>query len=288
MKILLTGACGALGRAVRRVAGGAHQFVLFDLAEQVQKEGGICASVTDRDAVERAMAGCDAVIHTAAMHGGFRGKRSNAEFIYTNVVGAEHLFEAALKHGTKRLAMASSMEVLVGGEWTCYGTAELDESFPPRPDWIYPVSKYQVEILGHFYARYHGLEVVQLRYMAFDDTPFEKLGLALLSRYMTADDVARATLLAATVPGIRDEVLNIGPETPLVQRDTHEAMTDPWPVLERYWPGCSAVLKKHGLQPNFAHFWPVTQIDRAKRVLGWQPRDTFEKFLSQFGWRRDA
>jgi nucleoside-diphosphate-sugar epimerase len=114
----------------------------------------------------------------------------------------------------------------------------------------------------------------------------EKLGIALLNRYLTADDAARATLLAATAPGIRDEVFNIGPETPLTQRDTQEAMTDPAAVLERHWPGSVALLQKHGITPTFGNFWPVTRIDRAKRVLGWQPRDTFEKYLAQLGWRK--
>jgi nucleoside-diphosphate-sugar epimerase len=289
MKILITGACGVLGRAVRRVAaaaGDGHTFVLFDQAEQVTRDAGICGSITDHDLVQRAAEGCDAIIHTAAMHGAFRNKRSNADFIHTNVIGAEYLFEAALKHGIKRLAFASTMEVLVGLEWNCFGTAELDETFNPRPDWIYPVSKYQVEILGHFYARYHGFEVVQLRYMAFDDAPWEKLGLGLLNRYISADDVGRATLAAATKSGLRDEVLNIGPETPLTQRDTNEAMTDPAKPIERHWPGAMAILQKHALAPTLANFWPITRIERAKRVLDWQPQDTFEKFLDHLGWRR--
>ena len=286
MKILLTGACGCLGRAVRAAAGGKHEFVLLDQSPDVERAGGLRGSVTDADLVRRAAEGCDAIIHTAAMHGGTRGRESNAEFIKTNVVGAENLFDAALRAGAKRLAMASSMEVLVGGDWLCFGTAELDETFLPRPDWIYPVTKYQVEILGHFYARYHGLEVVQLRYMAFDDTPWEKLGLGLLSRNVSAADVGRATLSAATKPGLRDEVLNIGPDTPLTQRDINDAMTDPAKVLERYWPGSMAMLAKHGITPSFANFWPVTRIDRAKRVLDWQPQDTIEKYLHHLGWRR--
>ena len=68
----------------------------------------------------------------------------------------------------------------------------------------------------------------------------------------------------------------------------HEAMTDPWAVLEKHWPGSAAVLKARNIEPNFANFWPVTRIDRAKRVLGWQPRDTFERYLQQLGWRRTS
>jgi nucleoside-diphosphate-sugar epimerase len=288
VKILLTGACGVLGRGVRRVAGDAHRFVLFDQAPEVeQADGGIRATITDRDAIRRAAEGCDAIIHLAAMHGAFFGKTSDAEFITTNVVGAAHLFEAAMQFQIPRVVMASTMEVLIGRNWGGYGTTVLDETLPPRPDWIYPVTKFQVETLGHLYAQKHGLQVVQLRYMAFDDVPFEKLGLALLSRYLSVEDAARATLLAATKSGLRDDVFHIGPDTPFVQSDLNDAMHDPGMVLERYWPGCGEVLRRANLVPEFSHFWPVTRTEHAWRVLGWQPQDTFEKFLHQLGWRRE-
>lgn len=289
MRVLLTGACGTLGRAIRRLdESQEHTFALLDTAEQVVADGGMRASITDRDAVHRAVNGCDVIIHTAAMHGAFGGKASNAEFIATNVLGAEHLFDAALKHGVKRLVMASSMEVLIGRGWDAYGTATLDETLPPRPDWIYPVTKHQVEILGSFYAQQHGLEVAQLRYMGFSDAPVRKLGLTLLSRCFSATDAARATLLAAARPGLRDEILNIGPETPLTQRDTNDAQTDPSAVLERYWPGSTEVLRRREIPLRPDLFWPVTRIDRAKRVLDWRPQDTFECFLCELGWRRPS
>ena len=99
MRILITGACGCLGRAVRRVAGPEHRFVLMDVVEQVERDGGIRASVTDEQAVRRAVVGCDAIIHTAAMHGGHRDTATKAQYIATNVIGAENLFDAAVKEG---------------------------------------------------------------------------------------------------------------------------------------------------------------------------------------------
>jgi nucleoside-diphosphate-sugar epimerase len=286
MKILLTGASGALGRAVRRVANGADEFVLLDTAPGVTRDGGICASITDADAVRRAAQGCDCIIHTAAMHGGWKDKASNAQFLQTNILGAEALFQAALQHGIRRLVFSSTMEVYVGFDWRGYGNAMLDESLPPRPNWIYPTSKLMVEQLGSMYARSHGLEVVQLRYMAFGDAPLKDLGLSLLCRYLTADDVARANLLAATTPGLSDEALNIGPETPLTQADVFDAQRDPWAVLERHWPGCSPVVRQLGLEPSPELFWPVTRIDRARTVLGWRPESSFGAFLKLHGWGR--
>lgn len=280
MKILLTGACGTLGRAVRSAAAGRYDLVLLDIAEDVEKSGGIRAGMTDRDAILRAAEGCDAIIHTAAMHGGFRNKASNEQFILTNVVGTEYLFQAAMEHGIKRLVISSTMEILIGLDWGAYGTAVLDETMPPRPDWIYPVTKLMVEQLGSYHSRHHGLEVVQLRYMAFDNQPIEKLGFWLLARYVTVNDAARVNLLAATIPGLVNEVFHIGPDTPLVQQDINQAMSDPWPVLERHWPGSVDLLKKHNMTPAARYFFPVTRIDRARQALSWHPESSFGAFLA--------
>lgn len=284
MRILLTGACGSLGRAIRKVGATNHTFSLFDTAPEVEGLGGICANITDRDAVMTAAQGCGAIIHTAAMHGAFYQKAPNADFIETNVLGTERLFSVAIQNGIRRIVISGTMEILIGKLWDRYGTALLDETLPPRPDWIYPVSKLLIEQLGQFYTRQKQLELVHLRYMGFGYIPPEKVNLDLLARYLDADDVARANLLAAGLPNVEDEVIHIGPDTPLTQGDIQTALNDPWSVLEKYWPGSSAVIKRLGLTPRGDHFWPVTRIDKAKNVLGWQPRVTFESWLRSQGW----
>lgn len=284
MRVLLTGACGVLGKAIRRVGAEAHDFVLLDLAERVEVEGGIRGSFADEDVLMRAAEGCDAIIHTAAMHAGWTGRVADEDFINTNVGGAAKLFRVAMKYGIKRIVCSSTMEILVGHDWLSHGTCVLDETFKPRPETIYPVSKYQVETLGSYYAQMHGLEIVQLRYMSFGDGPLEGWGHRLAAQYIHHDDVAELNLLAMTKPGIKDEVFNVGPDTPLTQRDIHQGFTEPWAVLEKYWPGCREVLEGRGKEPGPNWFFPVTRIDRAKSILGWQPRHTFGWYLRTLGW----
>ncbi len=307
MKILLTGACGMLGRGIRRCCSGEHELVLFDTSEAVVQLGGIRASVTDTEAVEDAARGCDAIIHTAAMHGGSYGKASNAQFLQVNVLGAENIFQAALRHGIRRLVLSSTLEVLIGWTGGAYGNAVLEESLAPRPDWIYPVSKVMVEQLSAFYAVHHGLEVVNLRYCGLHEKPLEELGFGLLARQLPATDAARANLLAATRPGLRNEVFNIAPDTPLTQQDSNEAALlavmrpqlhgaelaaeqakNLWTILERHWPGCGAVLRAHGLEPQPEFFWRVTRIDKAKLTLGWQPVSDLRKVLKESGLARGS
>src|SRR5215207_5672877 len=137
MKILLTGACGLVGRAIMRCAGDMHDFVPLDISADVNGlPGGIHARITDRHAVLRAAKDCDAIIHTAAMHGTSKGEASNQEFIATNVIGAENLFEASVTHGIRRLVISSTLEVLCGGNWDAWGRTVYDEKLAPRPDWI--------------------------------------------------------------------------------------------------------------------------------------------------------
>ena len=63
MRILLTGAAGRLGRAVRRVGAGTHEFVCVDVEtrDDPQVHRG---TFTDLDLMRELMAGCDALIET--------------------------------------------------------------------------------------------------------------------------------------------------------------------------------------------------------------------------------
>jgi UDP-glucose 4-epimerase len=258
----------------------------MDVVEDVKQfDCGICASFTDETAVFDAADGCDAIIHTAAMHGASFCKATNAQFIATNVLGSENLFQAALKFDIPRLVMSSTMEVLLGRTWDAYGTALLREDMTPRPDWIYPLTKLQVEQMSEFYARVYGLETIDLRYMGFDDRPIEQLSFDLLARGLTVKDAAISNLLAATTPGLKNEILHIGPDTVLTQDDTNQALRgDTWSVLERHWPGSEMLLKQKDLQPHTNHFWPVVPVDRAKNILNWKPESKFDVFLHSLGW----
>ena len=284
MKFLLTGACGLVGTAIRRACEGVHEIVSVDTSGDVASISGVQANVTDLDAMKRAALDCDAIIHTAAMHGGHLKNASHQEFIQTNVAGAENLFEAAREHGIRRLVMSSTLDILCGIDWSASGITVYDDCTPPRPDTIYSVTKLMAEELGHFYARQHGLEVIQLRYVYVRGIPMQKIGLGLLARSIADSDVAQANVLAATTPGLKDHVFLIGPETPLDLKDVMQALSEPWAVLERHWPGCRQVLEAHDLAPRASNFWPVCRIDQARRFLGWEPKVTFERFLKQLGW----
>ena len=61
--------------------------------------------------------GCDAVIHTAALHGGNRETHTPRQFTEVNVLGLQGMLELAVKLGVRRFVFSSTMEVVIGRTW---------------------------------------------------------------------------------------------------------------------------------------------------------------------------
>lgn len=287
MRILLTGASGRLGKHIRALAGDEHEFVCMDVAPEVKSLGGICANVTDRDAVFEAARDCDAVIHTAAMHAAFPDAPFS-DFAEVNIIGTENVLAAAAERGAKRVIFSSTLEIMVGRHIAPrFGTSVIDENMPVLPDWNYSITKAQAEEVCRMYARNGKVESVILRYGDFcqpDDVA--QIGLGLLTIAHTPGDAARANLLALQTPSLRNELFHIGPDTPLNQRDVNEALIDPWPVLERHWPGCSDVLRsKEQVLKSMRTWRGVIRIDKAALILGYKPVSRFETYLESLGWQ---
>lgn len=283
VRTLLTGAAGRLGRAIREVGGDRCEWVCVDVDPQ-DDPSIVKGSYTDADLMRELLAGCQAVVHTALVPGGHQSKLTPPQYVEIMVGGLVTLLELCRETDVKRFVFSSSMEVIVGRDWLASGMAIVDERTVPNPDWCYPLCKLMGEQAGSHYHIVHGLEFVALRYMSFGSDRYYSA--ALLARALMTRDAARANLLAATAPKIGCEVLHIGPETPLVQKDILQAQTDPAAVVDRYWPGASAALRAGGAKLKPTDFWPVTRIDRARRVLGWRPEVTFESYLESLDWKR--
>ena len=112
--VLLTGAAGFLGRHVARelLAAGAEVRALSRRAETdrvlaVLGPTPVRGDVTDPDSLRRAMAGVDAVFHTAADTNTWRPH--NDAQTRTNVGGAQHLVKAARDAGVSAFVHTSSV-----------------------------------------------------------------------------------------------------------------------------------------------------------------------------------
>jgi nucleoside-diphosphate-sugar epimerase len=163
-KVLITGAAGLLGRAVVRELAGRCGLVGLDLWAGKAPITWHAGDVTDAAAVHRAMAGCDAVLHLAAMPNIWSGP--GERIMRVNVMGTWQVLAAAEAAGVRRVVLCSSDSV-VGftvreGRMLPPLHLPIDLGHPLRPTEPYGLSKLLGEETGRSFAN-RGLEVVVLR-----------------------------------------------------------------------------------------------------------------------------
>ena len=145
VKVLVTGGGGFLGRAIaRRLLDRGDAVRSLTRSPQPELAAwGVevhTGDVGDAEAVRRAVAGVDAVVHTAALAASWGPREA---FERTNVAGTRHVVEACRAEGVRRLVHTSTPSVVHAG-----GSIEGgDESLPiaERFDAAYPETKARAE-----------------------------------------------------------------------------------------------------------------------------------------------
>ena len=283
MRVLVTGAGGNLGRATipaLREAG--HQPVAFDFRPIRTDADFVQGDVRVADDVARAMNGCEAVVHAAALHGIHLAHWPPHEFFSINVDGSFTVFEAARAVGVERFVLASTMGVYGESlEATAGSWAWVHEDLPTLPKDVYGVSKVLAEELGRFYVRIGAMRVVALRFGMYVPATFEHYGFRLLFGGVDERDVARSVLLALEhAPPHGFDAFDIMADTPFVPEDARAMNDDPLAVIESYWPGSIELFEQRRVDARsfiWARFlWPV---DKAKAELGYRPAWGFDTFL---------
>jgi uronate dehydrogenase len=162
-RILITGAAGKIGNALRQYLRGNYSLIrLADIASLGSTTAGEELATTDiRDmaALEKAMVGIDCVVHLA----GVPEEAAWDQVLPLNIEGCYNVFEAARRCGVKRVIFASSNHAVGFQRRERF----IDNTVDPRPDSRYGVSKVFGEALGRLYADKYGLSVACLRIGTF-------------------------------------------------------------------------------------------------------------------------
>ena len=191
--LLLTGAAGGLGRVLReRLKADCDLLRLSDIADLGAAGPGeelVPGDLADAAAVDRMVAGVQAIVHLGAysVEGPFQ------PILQANIVGAYNVYEAARRHGVKRIVFASSNHVT-----GFYRQSEtIDASQPPRPDGIYGLSKAFGEDLSRLYFDRYGIETACLRIGSSYPEPKDR---RMLATWLSYDDLHRLVSACLATP----------------------------------------------------------------------------------------
>ena len=156
MKILITGAAGAVGRVLVNGLKDRYQLRGFDREPLPDLDDSIVGELTDFEAVAKATEGVEAVVHLA---GNPNGSASWEEILNSNIIGTYNLFVAARQNEVRRVVFASRAGLLASYPEEITRTVGM----MPRPESYYSISKVFGENLGYLYATKHGMECVSVR-----------------------------------------------------------------------------------------------------------------------------
>ena len=191
--LLLTGAAGGLGIALReRLKANCDVLRLsdrLDFGAAGANEEVVLADLADADAVSAMVQGVDAIIHL----GGVSVEGPFQPILQANILGVYNLYEAARKHGVKRVLFASSNHVT--GFYRQSETISAKE--PARPDGMYGVSKAFGEDLSRFYFDRYGIETACVRIGSSFPEPRDR---RMLASWLSFDDLHRLITACLTTP----------------------------------------------------------------------------------------
>ena len=171
-RILITGAAGLVGSALRRHLRDRYEFRLLfhrnvpkvDPMDQV-----VVADVANLECMIEAGEGVDAIVHLGIAVAGRGTPRTlyNQMIFDTNLKGTYNVFESARINKVSKVLFASTNHVTGFYE----KEASISSSdLPVRPDSMYGVSKAYGEAMGRYYFDQYGISCYCLRIANFPNT----------------------------------------------------------------------------------------------------------------------
>ena len=277
MRIVVTGGSGKGGAwVVRELRERGHDVLNVD-ARHDGSAFGLCllADLTDLGQTQDALSGAEAVVHFAVIPA--PELRPEGETFRNNAMSTYNVFAATVAHGVRRVVWASSETVLGLPFDTPPLFAPIDETIEPRPESSYALSKLVGETMAAQFARRTGTTFVGLRISNIMEPPdytlfptyWEDARLRMwnLWGYVDARDVAAAARLGLEADVDGAEVCIVAASDTVMTRPSADLMAEVFPTvpLRRPVSGRETLLS----------------IDRARRVLGYEPAHRWEDHVSR-------
>jgi nucleoside-diphosphate-sugar epimerase len=287
-RICVTGATGKAGRAtVRELRAAGYDVLATDavLGADDVAAGVLRADLTDYGQATEVLRGVDGVVHLANIPA--PGRTTPAVTFNDNVAMNFNVFHAAAALGLTRVVWASSETTLglpfghgaeqVPGAPGALRYAPVDEDHFPLPATSYGLSKVVSETIAEQIARWSGIGFVGLRisnimephdYQRFPsywpDSHARKWN---LWGYVDVRDVAAACRLGleADVTGSLNVI--IAAADTVMNRPSRDVLAEVFPDLP--------------LTREIGEFDTLLAIDRAKRLLGYEPRHSWRDELAR-------
>lgn len=271
MRIAITGVSGGVGRAIEALAlERGHVVVGIDRVVPHERRDGagfVQADMSEYEKLVDAFAGCDAVVHMAAIPSP-RGGDPDHTIHNNNVVGSYNALRAAAEHGITRVCQASSVNA-IGHAYSRnprYDYFPLDEEHPNYSEEPYSLSKWICEQQADAFARrYEDMRIASMRFhwvvpdrasaarhFTADGPNVEKH----LWAYTRTDAAADACLRSLDAPFVGHEVFYIVAPDTTVDVPSRD-------LAARYFPD---VPIRGDLSGNRSFF----DSSKAERLLGWK------------------
>ncbi len=246
----------------------------------------ITGDILDMAALNKACEGCDAIIHTAALHTVKWNKLGDDKSFIINTIGTKNVLQAAVNNKICRAVYTSSIRAASHEKPYRLPTSE---DAPVLPNELYGLSKAVSEQLCEYYARNHGIQVICLRPAAIRTSPQRSVSFSLMFEWVDVRDVAKAHLLAVEAGFDRKfEVMLITSRTPMAGISAEEFYADHVGCMRKIALQQGILPEKVELCEGFDKYakrdpkkleW--FSIAKAEKLMGYDPQYGFASWPDQ-------
>ena len=310
MKILLTGGAGFIGSHLcEKYTAENHTLICLDnfLSGSLTNIRGLLnhrnfklvnGDITDFDLLEKIVRDVDAIIHLAAQVHVDRSIIEPVLTYNTNVFGTLNILELARRHDVDKVIYTSTSEVYGSAQYT-----PMDENHPLDSPHPYGASKIAGDRMCRAYAKTYGMNICIVRPFntfgpkqrahgyggvisifvkrVLSDIPPIIYGDGKQTRdYTYISDMVEAFNSVLKYEKVMEGPINFGTGVEISITDLANKIVDLCGMKKRIKP--VHVSRRPGEVDRL-----VASYEKAKRLLGWEPKYTLEKGLTEFiDWYR--